>query len=45
MATVEDDGQPPRRANFLVPMATPGVRVEPTWDTIGMRGTGSQTWC
>lgn len=41
MATVEDDGQPPRRANFLVPMATPGVRVEPTWDTIGMRGTGS----
>src|SRR4051812_9279628 len=41
MATVEDDGQPPRRANFLVPMATAGVRVEPTWDTIGMRGTGS----
>ena len=41
MATVEDDGQPPRRANFLVPMATPGVRVEETWDTLGMRGTGS----
>jgi alkylation response protein AidB-like acyl-CoA dehydrogenase len=41
MATVEDDGQPPRRANFLVRMTTPGVRVEPTWDTLGMRGTGS----
>lgn len=41
MATVEDDGQPPRRANFLVAMSTPGVRIEPTWDTIGMRGTGS----
>jgi alkylation response protein AidB-like acyl-CoA dehydrogenase len=41
MATVEDDGQPPRRANFLVPMSTPGLRIEETWDTIGMRGTGS----
>jgi len=27
MATVQDDGQPPRRAHFLVPMSTPGVRV------------------
>jgi alkylation response protein AidB-like acyl-CoA dehydrogenase len=41
MATVEDDGQPPRRANFLVPMASPGLRIEETWDTVGMRGTGS----
>jgi len=41
MATVEDPGQPPRRANFLTPMASPGLRVEPTWDTLGMRATGS----
>ena len=41
MATVEDPGQPPRRASFLVPMNAPGVRIEQTWDTIGMRGTGS----
>jgi alkylation response protein AidB-like acyl-CoA dehydrogenase len=41
MATVEDDGEPPRRANFLVPMAAPGLRVEPNWDNLGMRATGS----
>ena len=40
-AMVEDDGQPPRRWNFLVQTSAPGVRVEPTWDTLGMRGTGS----
>ncbi|MGE3272146.1 MAG: acyl-CoA dehydrogenase family protein, partial [Chloroflexota bacterium] len=41
MTTVEDPGEPPRRANFLVTMDSPGMRVEPTWDTLGMRGTGS----
>lgn len=30
-------------ANFLIPMATRGVRVEPTWDTLGMRATCSHT--
>ncbi len=40
MATIEEDGGP-RRANFLVPMASPGVRVEPTWDNLAMRSTGS----
>jgi alkylation response protein AidB-like acyl-CoA dehydrogenase len=41
MAAVEDPGEPPRRANFLVSAPTPGLRVEPTWDTLGMRATGS----
>jgi alkylation response protein AidB-like acyl-CoA dehydrogenase len=40
MATVEEDGQP-RRANFLVQTDTPGLTVEPTWDNLGMRATGS----
>ena len=40
MATVVD-GDPPRRGNFLVPAGTPGVRVEETWDNLGMRGTAS----
>jgi alkylation response protein AidB-like acyl-CoA dehydrogenase len=41
MATVEDPGLPARRANFLVPMSSPGIRIDHTWDTVGMRGTGS----
>ena len=41
MTTVEDPGEPPRRANFLVTAPTPGLRIEPTWDTVGMRATGS----
>jgi alkylation response protein AidB-like acyl-CoA dehydrogenase len=41
MASVQDPGQPPRRANFLVPMSSPGLHVDETWDTVGMRGTGS----
>ncbi|MDF3038288.1 MAG: acyl-CoA dehydrogenase domain protein [Thermomicrobiales bacterium] len=40
MATVVD-GDAPRRGNFLVPANTPGVRVEKTWDNLGMRGTAS----
>lgn len=32
-----------RLASFLVPMASPGIRVEATWDTLGMRATGSHT--
>ena len=34
MATVEEEGQPPRRANFLVEAGTPGLRVEETWDNL-----------
>ena len=29
------------RGNFLVPMDTPGVRIDETWDNLGMRATGS----
>ncbi|MBL7488316.1 acyl-CoA/acyl-ACP dehydrogenase [Frankia sp. AgB1.9] len=36
-----DDGQPAGKvSHFLVP-AGAGVTVEPNWDTLGMRGTGS----
>lgn len=27
--------------SFLIPRETPGIHVEKTWDTLGMRGTGS----
>src|SRR5262249_31196609 len=33
----------PYLANFLVPLSTPGVRIEETWDTLGMRATCSHT--
>jgi alkylation response protein AidB-like acyl-CoA dehydrogenase len=32
-----------RVASFLTPLAAPGVHIEPTWDTMGMRATGSHT--
>ncbi len=38
---IHQDGAEPRRANFFVPMDTPGVRVEETWDNLGMRASGS----
>jgi len=28
-------------AEFLVPRETPGVRIDPAWDMVGMRGTAS----
>ena len=40
-AAIHTEGESPKRANFLVPMTTPGVRVEETWDNLGMRATGS----
>lgn len=33
----------PYLASFLVPLTAAGVRIEPTWDTLGMRATGSHT--
>jgi alkylation response protein AidB-like acyl-CoA dehydrogenase len=33
----------PYLGNFLIPMDTRGVRIEPTWDTMGMRATCSHT--
>lgn len=41
LAAAQGADGPPARANFLVPMATPGVRVEATWDNLGMRASGS----
>lgn len=52
-ATVTDDEQGLLPADFqdhaaqecvfVLPMSTPGIRVEQTWDSMGMRGTGTQT--
>lgn len=36
----EDDGSL-TRGTFFVPMKTPGIRVEQTWDSMSMRATGS----
>lgn len=38
---IHTEGAEPRRANFLVPMAAEGVRIEETWDNLGMRASGS----
>lgn len=35
------DEDPPRVGGFLVPAGTPGVRIEKTWDHLGMRASGS----
>jgi len=42
-AAVQNDPAPPSLGSFLVPMSTPGVSIEPSWDTLGMRATGSDT--
>ncbi|RMX05858.1 acyl-CoA dehydrogenase [Corticibacter populi] len=41
VAGVTDEPQP-RVGYFLVPADAPGIRVERTWDTLGMRATSSQ---
>lgn len=46
-ARVEPRGSPdtdealPRTGLFLVPARSPGVRIEATWDQLGLRGSGS----
>jgi alkylation response protein AidB-like acyl-CoA dehydrogenase len=35
------DGEPARLANFMVLRDDPGLRVDETWDTMGMRATAS----
>ena len=40
LSEVQEDGSRVR-GNFLVPMDTPGVRIDATWDNLGMRATGS----
>ena len=38
---VRTDEAEPRTGMILVPARTPGVRVEPTWDQLGLRASGS----
>jgi alkylation response protein AidB-like acyl-CoA dehydrogenase len=40
-ASVEDAPGELARASFLVPMDTPGVRIEETWDNMAMSASGS----
>ncbi|MGE0748047.1 MAG: acyl-CoA dehydrogenase family protein [Rhodospirillales bacterium] len=40
-AVLEGAGGAPSVLHFGVPMAAEGVRIEPTWDTLGMRASGS----
>ena len=35
------DGDTPEVGTFLVPASLPGTRIEPTWDHIGLRASGS----
>ncbi|MGH2608239.1 MAG: acyl-CoA dehydrogenase family protein [Tepidiformaceae bacterium] len=37
----QPEGQPPVLANFMVLNDDPGLRIEETWDTLGMRSTAS----
>jgi alkylation response protein AidB-like acyl-CoA dehydrogenase len=41
MFVYEDPEQGPRVLNMGVPMASEGVSIDATWDTLGMRGTSS----
>ena len=34
-------GEPPQVGNFMVLRSDPGLRIEETWDSLGMRATGS----
>jgi alkylation response protein AidB-like acyl-CoA dehydrogenase len=41
LIAARDGTDPQVVSQFLVPSDTPGLRVEPTWDSLGMRATGS----
>jgi len=41
MVWAKTEGDAPLVGMFLVPMPAPGLRVEPTWDHLGMRASGS----
>jgi alkylation response protein AidB-like acyl-CoA dehydrogenase len=43
IAAAVTENDKPRIGNFLVPLNGTGVRIEPSWDTLGMRATGSDT--
>jgi alkylation response protein AidB-like acyl-CoA dehydrogenase len=42
-AAVQSASGEPYLGNFLVPMNAPGISIEPSWDTLGMRATCSHT--
>jgi len=41
LVAVVDGDAPPRRGNLLIPANLGGIRIEETWDNLGMRGTAS----
>ncbi len=41
LLTLRDEDGTESRGSLLVPMASPGVRIEETWDNLSMRATGS----
>jgi alkylation response protein AidB-like acyl-CoA dehydrogenase len=41
MVWAKTDDAAPLVGMFLVPMPSPGLRIEPTWDHLGMRASGS----
>ena len=43
VSAAADADDEPRVASFLVPLDAPGVSVEPSWDSLGMRATASHT--
>lgn len=41
LLTLRDENGVESRGSLLVPMSSPGVRIEETWDNLSMRATGS----
>ncbi len=41
MATIQEDGQPPRIGDFLTPSDASGLRIEETWNALALRASGS----
>jgi alkylation response protein AidB-like acyl-CoA dehydrogenase len=41
MAVYDDPKDGPTVLHFAIPLSAPGVKVQDTWRTLGMRGTGS----
>ncbi len=41
MATIEEEGKPPRIGDFLTPSDAPGLRIEETWNALALRASGS----
>ncbi|WP_327145532.1 acyl-CoA dehydrogenase family protein [Nocardia sp. NBC_01327] len=39
----DDAPEGPQVLHFAVPLTAPGVRIEKTWDTLGLRASGSHT--